>query len=57
MTANKSRFQAFCRGEVDCRACPESCRECLGADCECYEHQDDAPTDDQMIEWLREMGR
>lgn len=55
--SKKARFLAFVRGEVECRACPAGCVSCLGRDCECYEHQEDGPTDEQMMTWLAELGK
>lgn len=53
----KARFIAYVNGDVSCRACPTTCVECLGSDCECYEHQEDAPTDAEMTAWLTELGK
>lgn len=57
MNKRKAQFIAYMNGERDCRACPDSCSECNGEDCECYAHGADAPTDAEMQTWLAELGK
>lgn len=43
--------------EGTCLACPPGCVDCPGnrQDCECYEHQEDGPTDTELRDMLAQV--